>query len=45
MMRGIIITNQEKKHSEYKINRFLEEAKSLDISLDVFVNDGTVKIL
>lgn len=42
MMHGIIITNQEKKHSEYKINRFLEEAKSLDISLDVFVNDGNL---
>ena len=44
-MNGIIIVNQELGHNEYKIKRFKEEFSSLDISLDVFVNDGTLAII
>ena len=41
-MHGLIITNQEIRHNEYKINRFLEEFKKLGISLDIAKNDGTL---
>lgn len=41
-MHGLIITNQEKGHSEYKIIRFKEEFTKLGISLDVIKNDGTL---
>ena len=41
-MHGLIITNQEVGHSEYKINRFQEEFSKLGISLDVVKNDGTL---
>lgn len=41
-MHGLIITNQELGHSEYKINRFKEEFSKLGISLDVIKNDGTL---
>jgi RimK family alpha-L-glutamate ligase len=41
-MNGIIIVNQQAKHSEYKITRFVEEFAKANISLDVFVNDGTL---
>lgn len=41
-MHGLIITNQELRHNEYKITRFLEEFKKLGISLDVVKNDGTL---
>ena len=44
-MNGIIIVNQELGHNEYKIKRFKEEFSSLDIHLDVFVNDGTLAII
>ena len=39
-MHGLIITNQEIGHSEYKINRFKEEFSKLGVSLDVRKNDG-----
>lgn len=41
-MNGIIIVNQELGHNEYKIKRFKEEFIKLGISLDVFVNNGTL---
>ena len=41
-MRGLIITNQEIGHSEYKIIRFKEEFSKLGVSLDVIKNDGTL---
>lgn len=41
-MNGIIILNQEIGHNEYKIKRFFEEAKNLGISLQTFINDGTL---
>ncbi len=41
-MHGLIITNQEIGHSEYKISRFKEEFSKLGISLDVVKNDGTL---
>ena len=41
-MHGLIITNQELGHSEYKIKRFQEEFSQLGISLDVLKNDGTL---
>ena len=41
-MHGLIITNQEIGHSEYKIIRFKEEFSKLGISLDVIKNDGTL---
>ena len=41
-MQGIIIVNQTIGHNEYKIKRFKEEFSKRNISLDVFVNDGTL---
>ena len=41
-MRGIIITNQEIGHNQYKIDRFLEEFKKRNVLLDVVKNDGTL---
>ncbi len=41
-MRGLIITNQEIRHNEYKIQRFQEEFSKLGIELDVKKNDGTL---
>ncbi len=41
-MHGIIITNQEIGHNEYKIKRFLEEAPNLNITLEVVTNNGTL---
>lgn len=41
-MHGLIITNQELGHSEYKINRFKEEFTKLGVSLDVAKNDGSL---
>lgn len=41
-MRGLIITNQEIGHNKYKIDRFKEEFTKRDISLDVFINNGTL---
>ena len=41
-MHGLIITNQELGHSEYKITRFKEEFSKLGVSLDVIKNDGTL---
>ncbi|MCR5185413.1 MAG: RimK family alpha-L-glutamate ligase [Bacilli bacterium] len=41
-MHGIIITNQEIRHNEYKIQRFKEEFDKLNVSLDVLKNDGTL---
>ena len=41
-MHGLIITNQELGHSEYKIIRFKEEFSKLGVSLDVLKNDGTL---
>ena len=41
-MRGLIITNQELGHSEYKIIRFKEEFSKLGVALDVVKNDGTL---
>ena len=44
-MNGVVIINQEIGHNTYKIKRFKEEFSSLGISLDVFVNDGTLAII
>ena len=44
-MNGIIITNQEIGHNVYKIKRYKEEFSKLGISLDVFVNDGTLAMI
>ena len=41
-MNGLIITNQEIGHNEYKINRFIEEFSKLNIKLDVIKNNGTL---
>lgn len=41
-MKGYIITNREIRHNQYKIDRFNEEAKKLDIQLKHIVNDGTL---
>ncbi len=41
-MNGIIIVNQSIGHNEYKIKRLKEEASKRNVSLDVFVNDGTL---
>ncbi len=44
-MNGVIIINQEIGHNAYKIKRFKEEFYSLNIDLDVLVNDGTLAII
>ena len=44
-MNGIIIINQEIGHNVYKIKRYKEEFSRLEISLDVFVNDGTLAMI
>ncbi len=44
-MNGIIIVNQELGHNEYKIKRFTEEFNKLGVTLDVFVNDGSLAII
>lgn len=44
-MNGIIIVNQELGHNEYKIKRFKEEFNKLGVTLDVFVNDGSLAII
>lgn len=44
-MNGIIIINQELGHNAYKIKRYQEEFSKLGISLDVFVNDGTLAMI
>lgn len=44
-MNGIIIVNQELGHNAYKIKRYKEEFSKLGISLDVFVNDGTLAMI
>lgn len=44
-MYGLIIHNQELGHNGYKIERFKEEFVKLGISLDVFVNDGTLAVI
>ena len=41
-MRGIIIINQDNAHNEYKIKRLYEEAASLNITLETYVNDGSL---
>ena len=41
-MRGVIITNQEVGHNQYKIDRFKEEFAKKNIPLDVIANDGTL---
>ena len=44
-MRGLIITNQEIGHNKYKIKRLKEEFFKQNVSLDVFVNDGTKAVI
>lgn len=41
-MNGIIIVNQTIGHNQYKIERFKEEFSKKGISLEVFINDGTL---
>lgn len=41
-MNGIIIVNQNLGHNKYKIERFYEECNKMGISLQTFVNDGTL---
>lgn len=42
MKKGIIILNQTLGHNDYKVKRFKEEAKLLDIDISLFVNDGSL---
>ena len=44
-MTGVVITNQELGHNEYKIKRFKEEFSKLGVSLEVYKNDGTLSII
>ena len=44
-MNGIIIVNQTIGHNLYKIERFKEESSKMNISLEVFVNDGTLAMI
>ncbi len=44
-MNGLIIVNQTIGHNEYKIKRFQEEFSKRNISLDVFVNDGSLSVI
>ena len=41
-MNGLIIVNQTIGHNQYKIDRFQEEFSKRNISLEVFVNDGSL---
>lgn len=41
-MQGLIITNQEIGHSEYKISRFKEEFDKLGVLVNVVKNDGSL---
>lgn len=41
-MNGLIIVNQCIGHNQYKIDRFKEEFSKRNISLDVFINDGSL---
>ena len=41
-MNGLIIVNQCIGHNQYKIERFKEEFSKRNISLDVFINDGSL---
>ena len=41
-MNGIIIVNQTIGHNQYKIERFKEEFAKKGVSLEVFINDGTL---
>lgn len=41
-MNGLIIVNQCIGHNQYKIDRFKEEFSIRNISLDVFINDGSL---
>ena len=41
-MKGIIIVNQTIGHNQYKIDRFKQECLKRNISLDVFINNGTL---
>ena len=41
-MKGLIISNYQIGHNQYKIDRFKEEAINLGVSLDVISNDGTL---
>jgi len=44
-MNGLIITNQEVGHNEYKIKRFNDEFANFGISLRHFINDGSLAII
>lgn len=44
-MNGIVIVNQEIGHNQYKIDRFKEEFAKQNITLDVFLNDGTIAFI
>lgn len=44
-MNGLVIVNQELGHNGYKIKRLREEFAKLDVTLDVFVNDGTLAMI
>ena len=44
-MNGIIIVNQELGHNKYKIERFKEEFYKYGVSLNVFVNNGTLAVI
>lgn len=41
-MNGIIITNQQIGHNQYKIDRFLTEFNKVNIHVDVYTNNGTL---
>lgn len=41
-MNGIIITNQQIGHNQYKIQRLTEEFAEANISVECFVNNGTL---
>lgn len=44
-MHGLIITNQELGHNEYKIRRLLEECSNFSMTLEVLTNRGDLAAL
>lgn len=44
-MNGLVIVNQELGHNKYKIERFKEEFSKHNITLDIFVNDGSLAVI
>ena len=41
-MNGIIITNQQIGHNQYKIDRFITEFNKVNVPVETYINDGTL---